>query len=182
MKEYWYWIELIGFDKDKKDFGAADFLKKTGNRARGISLLLYSVDFLNYHCGTDYEYELTNGVCSYYGHPYNEERKIQKWTNYDLKKLVSVLKSYNLKVVFSFFNLFEYYDDDGNVVYRDFLKQHREVLERTADNEIKNCICPIKNMNDGTLYGDFLISRSINIIKDYNFDGIMLADGISSKL
>lgn len=182
MKEYWYWIELIGFDKEKPDFGIENFLEASGKRATGISLLLSCVDFVNTYKGMDNEYYLGKGVASYYGHPFNDERAIQKWTNYDLKRLVKQLQDKNLKVVFSFFNMYHYLDENEKLIFGDYIRQHFEICEYDCKGERQEGgVNPIKRFSDGSFYEDFLISQSEKILNDYGFDGIMLADGMSSN-
>ena len=91
MKEKWYWIELIGFDADAQDFNVKSFLEKIEYDIKGINILFSSIDFVNCHKGMQEEYLLTEGDCSYGGHEYNEERRLQLWTNYRLRDLISEL-------------------------------------------------------------------------------------------
>ena len=110
ISEQWYWIELIGFDKNKADFGVEDFLSRNSGKVYGISLLLYNCDFVNLHKGIDKEEEIDLSCCSYAGHQYNEEREIQRWTNYELRELVAQIHKHGVKVIFSVFNNFTYYN------------------------------------------------------------------------
>lgn len=180
MKEFWYWTELIGFDKDASDCGVSDFIGRIPAEVSGINLLLYSIDFVNTHRGMDEEYRLGNGVCSYRGHPYNAERKIQKWTNYDLKRLIGNLQAEKIRVVFSYFNFYDYFDDDGHIVSDGFSRSHPELREQRSDGEPQSFLSPIKRFADGRYYEDYLAHQTEHILKDYGFDGVVLADGISS--
>ena len=92
MNQKWYWIELIGFDKEQPDLGVEDFLSRIPKDICGISLLLYTVDFVCLHTGLAQEQPLPRAACSYGGHPYNEERKLQSWTNWELKRLIESLQ------------------------------------------------------------------------------------------
>ena len=76
--ENYIWVELIGFDNEKEDFGVTNYLCNTGFIPKGISFLLTSVDFVNMHTSMEEEYVLEDYFCSYAGHPYNSERAWQK--------------------------------------------------------------------------------------------------------
>ena len=166
------WIELIGFDNEKEDFGVAEYLKTIGFLPKGISFLLTSVDFVNLHFGMEQVYYLEDDYCSYSGHPYNAERERQKWTNYQLRDLVAVLRSYNIEVYCSFF------DYIGK--YRSLTHTHPElrVLSYEKGNLRQRHFSMIKRFADGTYYEDFFLTKILQVLSDYGFDGIHLADGI----
>lgn len=65
MNQKWYWIELIGFDKEQPDLGVEDFLSRIPKDICGISLLLYTVDFVCLHTGLAQEQPLPRAACSY---------------------------------------------------------------------------------------------------------------------
>ena len=180
MKEKWYWIELIGFDKDCKDFKVSEFLQKINHDIVGVNILFSSVDFVNCHKGMSVEYMLTEGDCSYGGHEYNEERRIQLWTNYELRALVTELHKYGLKVLFSFFNFCFYRKLDGTTGSQGFADENLNIKERVFDGEYRECVCPIKRLKDGTYYDEYLVKKVWEIVSDYGFDGVVYADGISS--
>ena len=167
------WIELIGFDKDEPDYGVDEYFKTTGFVPDSVSLHLTSVNFVNTHKGMEEEYILPPYACSYGGHPQNDLRWRQDWTNYDLKGLVSVLQSRGVKVFASFFDLV-----DGD---EDFCKDHPEILAvSTNPDSLEKGIMMIKRFADGSFYEDYLKEMLLKTVNDYGFDGVQLADGISS--
>jgi hypothetical protein len=83
------WIELIGFDNEKPDFGVAEFLDNAGFVPAGLSLLFATPDFIHTHEGLEREVAFPPDHCSYGGKPYNTERRRQAWTNWQLSPLAS---------------------------------------------------------------------------------------------
>lgn len=166
------WIELIGFDKDKADYGVNDFLSTVGFIPDSISLHLTGIDWAGNHQGMENEYILPPYVCSYGGRSANDERQRQNWTNYDLRGLIKELQAHNIAVFSSFFDLCpeEYLTE--------WLKEHKEVFTKGPHSE--SYMYMIKRLNDGTYYEDHLIKNLVAFVKDYNFDGVQIADGISS--
>ncbi|GHV02543.1 hypothetical protein FACS1894211_14140 [Clostridia bacterium] len=178
--EFWYWIELIGFDKDSEDFGVGAFLNGVGGRADGVSLLLYNMDFVNAYGGIETERFLSPGECSYGGHPYNEDRKIQRWTNFKLKGLIAELQRRGIKVLLSIFNLYRYLGENGPAKGA-FCASHPELAEfcslkfkRTDGMNV------LKRFPGGAYFEDYFIERAVRVLTDYGFDGWHVADGISS--
>ena len=165
------WIELIGFEKNAADFGVSEYLDTLGFIPDSVSLHLTSVDFVNLHKGMDTEYILPPYVCSYGGHPQNDQRFRQDWTNYDLKKLIRTLQSRGIKVFASFFDL---------EPETEFSALHPELLSSRPCDDGMGSLIMIKRFADGTYYEDFLLKKLREVISDYGFDGIQLADGISS--
>jgi len=167
------WIELIGFDKNAKDFGIKEYFETTGFVPDSVSLHLTSINFVNDHKGMDVEYVLPPYACSYGGHPQNDIRCRQDWTNYDLRSLIAELQKNGVRVFASFFDLVS--EDD------EFSKKHPELIAESTDkNSAEKGIMMIKRFADGTFYEDFLKDKLIKTINDYGFDGVQLADGISS--
>ena len=82
------WMQLLGFNRDDEDRGAARFLERTGFTPDSVCALLFHCDFVNLHRGMDEEYTLFQDNCAYHGIPRNKERERQPWSNYDLRKLV----------------------------------------------------------------------------------------------
>ena len=178
--EKWIWIELIGFDKDLPDFAIDDLFSRIGYVPDGVSLLISSADFVNAH-STDFENRVLSPMCcSYEGHPCNEERKRQVWQGKDLKALIKMLKHKKTQVFLSFFNMFTYRDDEGNLVEEPFCAAHRELWEQKRNGELQPTLHMLKHMSDGTPYGEFLANKLSAVLTDYGFDGVQLADGISS--
>lgn len=183
MDKKWFWIELIGFDREQPDFGVSDFLSRIPQDYYGVSLLLYSIDFVNMHESLTKEITLSPGVCSYAGHSYNEERKRQEWTNQELKGLIEELHQRGLKVLLAVFDLFRYYDDEENPsCVSAFAAEHTELHTCMPEPFRKvNQLNPMHHMRDGKPYRDFLIEKLALVLHDYRFDGIQFADGLSSQ-
>ena len=89
--EVMIWMQLLGFDRDDPDRGAARYLEQVGFTPDGIVALLYHPDFVHLHRGMDTEYRLFDDNAAYYGIPRNAERERQPWTNYDLRTLARAL-------------------------------------------------------------------------------------------
>ncbi|MBR1868284.1 MAG: hypothetical protein IJ800_06900 [Clostridia bacterium] len=176
--EKWYWTELIGFDNASPDMGVGSFLSRAGEGMTGVSLFLYSSEFFNSHRPLNKERVFEDGFCSYAAHPYNEERKRQKWTNFQLKKLVSLLKERGVKVVVSTFSTF-IYRENGKLKVGKYGDKHLEIREFTSV-KLGNfgAVSPIKNFPDGSSYGDYLVKKMKEAVFDYGFDGVHLADGL----
>lgn len=175
----WCWIELIGFDNTADDYGVNDFIERAGFVPTGISLLLSWLGFVFEHKGFFREEKLSDAECSYVGHKFCPERERQSWTNYQLKALVKELHSHGIKVYISFFNYCSYKDDKGNTVLDHFHELHPEVFEKDSSGPYISTHM-LKRLNDGTFYYDELQKRTVQALNDYDFDGIQIADGISS--
>jgi len=165
----WIWIELIGFDNTLSDYGVRNYLERCKFVPDGASLLLTWTEFVLGYKGMESEYELHPNEQSYGGHLYSPERKRQNWTNYQLKGLIGELQKYNIKVYLSFFNF------SGN-----YFNDHKYLLETASDNQTIGTINVLKNLSDGTPFENALQTAAIRVLNDYNFDGIQIADGISS--
>lgn len=177
MKKYWYWIELIGFDAGNIEQSVETFLGRTGG-AEGVSLLLFSADFVNSFTPGDAD-ELSPAVCSYAGHPSNGERERQVWTKGQLKALVAALQKRSIKVLLCVFNMYLYHLD-GKEVCEGFGAEHPEINERCRDGSLFQVVSMIKRMKDGSDYGEYFIRKLTQAVAYYGFDGVQIADGISS--
>lgn len=166
------WVELIAFDKEEKDFGVKEYIDTIGFVPDFISLLLSSVDFVHNHKSMDKEYVLPPYVCSYGGHPENDLRKRQEWTNIDLKNLIAEMQKHGIKVFVSFF---DWIPDKDSL----FIKEHPEMLAEGWDPNWQS-ISMIKRFKNKEYYEDFFLEKTLTMMKDYGFDGIQIADGISS--
>lgn len=176
-----YWTELIGFDVNSPDLGVSDFIAKTSGDIDSVALLIYNIDFVNEHCGLSEEIALSRGACSYYGHPYNNDRAIQSWTNLKLKALVKELHKHNISVLFSIFDMYAYLDENGSVTQGPFTDSCPEIrMFSSVDYCEVPAICPLKHFADGTSYSEFFIDKLAKVLTDYEFDGYHLADGLSS--
>ena len=169
--ENYIWIELIGFDNEKPDCGVKEFLDKTGFIPKGVFLLVTSIDIINTHKDLESEYELDDYFCSYVGHPYNDERQRQKWTNLDLKRLVDSLHNHGVE---SYVSMFDYMSPkvefDHTEIYATMWYEGKARPQRG--------VFMTKRMADGTFYEDFFLKASVKFLSDYGFDGIHLADGL----
>ncbi len=165
------WLELIGFDNKKDDCGVNDLLKKTGFKPSRIFLLVTSVDIINTHKGLDDEYELDDYFCSYVAHPYNDDRARQKWTNFQLKRLVDTLRQCGIE---SYISMFDYMSPKAEFnhpeLYTSMWSEGRE--------SNPHCLYMTKRFLDGSYYEDFFLSAAVKFLRDYGFDGIHLADGL----
>ncbi|MBQ5777670.1 MAG: hypothetical protein IIV97_02495, partial [Oscillospiraceae bacterium] len=176
-----YWTELIGFDNEKKDFGVAEFLEKCSGDIESVALLIYNIDFVNEYNGLLEEENLSRGVCSYYGHGFNNDRAIQQWTNFQLKELVSELHKHNVKVLFSIFDMYTYLDENDNVTNGGFTEKHPELRAFISSDFKENAsVMLMKHFSDGTPYCDYFIEKLSSVLSDFGFDGYHLADGLSS--
>ena len=172
----WCWIELIGFDNTVPDFGVSNFLKRAGFVPTGISLLLSWLGFVFQHNTLSEERKLSSAECSYSGHEYCPERRRQDWTNLQLQGLIQELHKHGVKVYLSFFNLCGYVDDDGVNIKDTFHREHPELLDKGTDISVN----VLKRLSDKTYYEDLLQTKVVKVLCDYDFDGIQIADGISS--
>lgn len=172
------WIELIGFDKNKDGFGVCEYIEHIGFKPDRISLHLTSVDFVNTHKGMEKEYRLPAYACSYAGHPCNDDRMRQDWTNYDLAALVREFHKHDIKVYASFFDLDAESELPGRKKFTDLHPELSAVC--TNPEETEKGILMIKRFADGSYYEDYLLKMLICVCNDYGFDGVQIADGISS--
>ena len=159
----WYWIELIGFDNEAADFGVDAFLSRNVNTT-GVSLLFAHIDFL-------FEQQnelLAPTACSYGGHEYNRERRRQQWTKAQLRGLVNALHARGVKVLFACFDMTERITDKSWLCYN----------KRGTPSPL---VYVLKRLDDGRYVGDIVIERLHAVLRDYGFDGLQLADGLSSN-
>lgn len=177
--ENWYWIELIGFDNETDDYGVSDFINRLPRLPDGISLLFSSVDFVNNHDSVNKEYFLQPCDCSYGARKCSDERSRQKWTNLQLRGLIKELKKYGIKVLLSFFNFFTY-GENGTTKLTDFCAAHKELWDCDKNGNPTYSINVLKTLKSGTPYEDFLLRKCSEVVDYYDFDGIQVADGISS--
>ncbi len=160
--ERWYWIELIGFDNEAPDYGVSAFLSCNVSTT-GVSLLFSHIDFV-FEEGE----ELSERACSYFGHEYSKERRRQNWTRTQLKGLVNELKAHGIKV---FFSAFDMTTDITDTAYRAF----------NAAGKPERLVYVIKKLDSGEYVGDIIIEKINKIITEFGFDGLQLADGLSSN-
>ena len=69
------WVELIGFDNAKPDFGVGDYLDRMAVKPQAISLLLDNDGlFLSHKEGLPADFAFPPNVAAYGGRPFNRER------------------------------------------------------------------------------------------------------------
>lgn len=182
MNQKWYWIELIGFDRTLPDYGVAEFISRVSGDIHGISLFLFNVDFINLYDGLEKEEPILRGACSYCAHPFNEERQLQRWTNYEVRGLVETLHAHGLQVLLSIFDMHIAFDEAGNLRDGSFVQEHPELqrLDTYLGGAAGSSVCPIKRFRDGRPYSDFFIAQLKRVLVDYGFDGFHFGDGLSS--
>ncbi|MBR3848027.1 MAG: hypothetical protein IKM21_01920 [Oscillospiraceae bacterium] len=181
MSKKVYWTELIGFDNTSPDLGVSAFIERASGNIDSVALLVYNIDFVNEYDGLDTEKPLSRGACSYYGHPYNNDREIQAWTNFQVRALVSELHKHNISVLFSIFDMYPFLDEDGNEAHGPFTDKHPEIRAFNSEKFLKcETINILKRFADGSFYKDFFIEKLANVLVDFDFDGYHLADGLSS--
>lgn len=178
--EKWYWVELIGFDHRSSDYGVEKYLADISDPPYGISLFLYSSEFIMSYGKYNENTELSPEYCSYGARPANEDRKRQRWTHAQLKGLVTELKRHGIKTLFSTFSAFTYRDGNGRIVVGEFGEKHLDIRE---------CISPkfgnfgtvsiIKRFADGTAFDEYFLAQIGRIIEAFGFDGVHFADGLS---
>jgi hypothetical protein len=171
------WIELIGFDNEASDFGVQSLIDTMGFVPDMVSFHLTSISFVNTHPGMREEFVLPIYACAYSGHEYNDDRRRQDWTNWQMRELVKSLHRHGIKAYASFFDMDE---DPGRGGMERFTDTHPELAVTAADGRFCQWVHMLKRFSDGTFYEDFLLEKLIEVAKDYGLDGIQLADGISS--
>ncbi|WP_139995225.1 hypothetical protein [Paenibacillus paridis] len=175
----WIWIELIGFDNRESDYGVSAYLKNAAFIPDGISLLLFTPDFVHAHKGMEKEHTLPIEICSYAARPYGKHHNRQEWTNYQLRGLVEELQKHRIDVYCSFFNLF-HFQDNGQDKTSEWCSKHPELYEMRKTGEAFPVINPLKRMKDGSYYEDLFVADLVTVMRDYNFDGYHGADGYTS--
>ena len=172
------WIELIGFDNTKEDYGVGHFIDMAGYVPDIVSFHLSSVDFVNTHQGMKKECLLPIYACSYGGHTHNDEHERQDWTNWQMRGLVEALHARGIKVFFSMFDL-EFASGRKHLPVF-FTDDHPELRCIDCNGNPQPFIYMTKHFQDGTSFFDFLKPRLIQTVNDYGVDGVQLADGLSS--
>jgi len=98
------WTELIGFDNTLPDYGVEALLSRSKFKPEGISLLLVEAEVFEKHvAGLPNDVVFPERACSYWGRPYNCERKRQKWTAHQVRGLVGEIKKRGIETYASFF-------------------------------------------------------------------------------
>ncbi len=166
--ERWLWIELIGFDKERPDFGVPAYLDSAGFVHDAVSLFVFNPDFVHTHDGVEADRVFPFDYCSYGGHPASYERRRQDWTRHQLLGLVDELRRHGIAVYFAVFDIF---------VTDEWIGGHPEVLHVTRDGQRISSVCGWKRLADGSFYEDFFARQVGRVLRDYGFDGFHQADG-----
>lgn len=173
MKKTAIWMQLLGFEKDDPDKGAARYLDHIGFKPDSICALLFHPDFINRYPGMQHEYTLLQANSAYYGIPRNKERARQNWTNYDLRQLIAELKKQGVDFYAGIMGVYL-----NDIFHREWLSDHPEVRYQKRDGTMRSTMC-LKRMADGTYYEDLFIEKAVKVLVDYDFAGIHLSDAFA---
>ena len=175
-----YWIELIGFDKYDIEGSIDNFIDRNRGRVDAIYLLLTSWDVCYFYDGLDKEYTLSRNTCSYGGHQYSDEREIQPWTNWELKKLIDIFHARGIEVYLTVFAGSKCTGWDGKLIEeKTLVKVAPEVCEFSVRNYANwGSAFFIKRFKDGSYLEDVFSERVKRPLIEYGFDGLHIADGV----
>ena len=167
--EVMIWMQLLGFDRDDPDRGAARYLEQVGFTPDGIVALLYHPDFVHLHRGMDTEYRLFDDNAAYYGIPRNAERERQPWTNYDLRTLARALHARGVPLYASLMGAVNH-----SAFHTEWIEDHPEIVHTTVNG--RGGMNVLKRFADGSWYEDFFAERLVQTLNDYELDGVQLCD------
>lgn len=171
-----YWIDLIGFDVNDKEYTVNRFIEINRGRVDGIYLLIGNPDFALAFKGMDTEYDLKPAECAYGAHKYSDERERQVWTNYDLKELVEIFHKKNIEVYITLCGTAR--EDVG--VIGEFLRENAYLDSVSSQTGLAwNNYNFAKRMKDGSYFHDFFAKKVKDVVVAYNFDGFHIMDGAS---
>ncbi len=167
--EIFAWMPLTGFDKDLPDKGVEKLMQRVGYDLHGVNLFVFHPDIVHHHNGMNEVRVLPPDNCSYYANPYNEERKRQEWTNHDLRDLATILHERGVECFISIMGvtLDSYFHDE-------WVYEHPELMSvfRGAPWTLN----VLKRFKDGTYYEDFFVEKLCEVMVDYGFTGLHVAD------
>jgi len=162
------WIELIGFDLHLNDYGVGRLCENAGFVPKVVTLLLSDPEFVHGH-NDRLDRVLGPSICSYGGHPCNEERQRQSWKSRDVIGLTGSLQKAGIEVFFTHF--------DSPV--SGWLKKHPELRFLDRCGRRTEFISPYKSLASGQLYRDFYLPLVAKVVRDYGFDGYHAGDGFA---
>ena len=177
------WTELIAFDNTLPDFGVDEYLSRMDVKPKGVSFLFVEPEIVHGYKNLGSDYPLEDGWCSYCARPFNEERRRQRWTAYQLRDLVATLSRRGVESYASFFDMtakpnsgyFKRFDAKRpETVWFD---SHREVGYALRNGRQTYETCVIKRFSDGTYYEDFFTNQLVRFVRDYGFAGYHACDG-----
>ena len=163
------WMPMIGFDREQADKGAGELLERMSFTPNGVSAFLFHPDIVNQHTGMDVERTLPPDNCSYYGSPRNVERCRQDWTSYDLRILMGELSAAGVEPYLGIMGV-----ELGNRWHDEWLAEHPEVRCALRGTEYGYNV--LKRMADGSYYEDFFVDKLCEVLTDYGFAGLQVAD------
>lgn len=164
------WMQLLGFEKNDKDRGAARFLSQCGFLPDSVCALFFHPDFIHLHSGMKKEYHLFPDNCAYRAIPRNTERARQDWTNYDLRTLIAALKKQGVEFYAGIMGTYL-----SDMFHDEWLTDYPE-LRATSIRGPRNLMC-LKRFADGKYYEDFFAKKVVQVLTDYDLAGIHLSDG-----
>lgn len=168
--EIFAWMPLVGFDKDAPDKGVGALVERAGFDLNGVCLFVFHPDFVHHHTGMDNIRALPPDNCSYYGNPYNEERKRQEWTNHDVRDLVSRLKGRGTECFISIMGI-----STNNHFHDEWIYEHPELMN-VFTNGSRGGLNVLKRFADGTYYEDYFADKICEVMEDYGLSGLHVAD------
>ncbi|MFA6930187.1 MAG: hypothetical protein WCT05_07660, partial [Lentisphaeria bacterium] len=171
--EYILWTEVLAFENTDSDRGVARYLNSMPFKPDAICLFICAADFPFSHQGMNQEYELSPAVCSRNAHPSNEQRKRQKWTNFQLRELIKNLQEKGVPTYLSMFTCT--YDDKFG---EEWLTKHPELTEGRGIESLR--FNPIASLEDGTPCEDIFAPKLAQLCRDYCFAGFHGADRFNS--
>ena len=163
------WMPLTGFDKNLPDKGVSIFLDRCDKNIDGICLFAFHPDIINQHQGMEKERILPPDNCSYFANPYNEERRRQEWTNFDLKDLCAQLAKRGVECFLSVMG-----SQLNDKFHHEFITDHPELKCSFRDGEWNLNV--LKRFKDGSYYEDFFADKVTQVMVDYGFTGLHVAD------
>jgi len=169
MKSINIWMQLLGFNRDDPDCGAARFLERTGFTPDSVCALLFHSDFVHLHQGMDKEYNLLQNNCAYYGIPRNKERERQQWTNYSLRTLIAELKKHGTDFYAGIMGVYT-----NDVFHHEWLSDHPEL--RAFDRKADGGLMCLKRFKDGTYYEDYFAEKLAQTLVDFGCAGAHFSD------
>ena len=172
-KDFLYWCELCLFNPAKEDCGVSEVLNNFAKKPDGIVFLFSDISFYNLFTVNNREYALRLSDCIYGGENRVYKKENINWTNYKLKKLVSILQKQNIGC---FATVFDIVADMSN----EFYIENPGILQKIFDGTHNNSVDITAKINN-VPYAEFLGKKIADVVEYFGFDGVHLADGISSR-
>lgn len=167
--EIFTWMPIIGFDREAEDKGVDALIERMGFVPHGVSVFMFHPDIIHFHAGLEHEVAFPPDFCAYYANPYNEERRRQEWSNYDLKTLADKLNEAGTEAYLGIMGV-----DLENKFHQEWLSEHPEVKNHLR--HAKWSLHVLKRMADGSYYEDFFADQVCRILADYGFAGLHVTD------